>query len=40
MEDVNNTLEEDLPIRTIHMIEGPHDLELKNRIRGEIRIVK
>ena len=38
--DVGNALEEDLPIRTIHMIGSTHDPELENRIRGEIHIVK
>ena len=28
----DNALEEDLPIGTIHMIGGPHDPELENRI--------
>ena len=36
----NNALDEDLPIETIHMIGGPHDPELENRIWGEFCIVK
>ncbi|GFS32725.1 hypothetical protein Acr_00g0024210 [Actinidia rufa] len=32
--------EEDLPLGTIHMIKGPHHPDLKNRIWGEIRMIK
>ena len=32
--------EEDLPLGTIHMTEGPHHPNLKNRIQGEIRMIK
>ncbi|GFZ03447.1 hypothetical protein Acr_16g0000710 [Actinidia rufa] len=32
--------EEDLPLGTIHMIEGPNHPYLENRIRGEIRMIK
>ena len=32
-------MEDDLPIDTIHIIEGLHDPKLENRIWGEIRIV-
>ncbi|GFZ04798.1 hypothetical protein Acr_17g0003700 [Actinidia rufa] len=32
--------EEDRPLRTIHMIRGPRDPDLENRIRGEIRILR
>ena len=35
-EDVNNAMEEDLPIGTIHVVKGLHDPDLKNRIQGEI----
>ncbi|GFS46105.1 hypothetical protein Acr_00g0100220 [Actinidia rufa] len=38
--DADNALEQDLPIRIIHMIGVPHDPELENRIWREIRIVK
>ena len=32
--------EEDQPLRTIHMISGPRDPDLKNRIKGEIWVLK
>ncbi|GFY80824.1 hypothetical protein Acr_01g0006330 [Actinidia rufa] len=37
-EDADNALEEDLLIKTIHMIEGPHDLGLENRIWGRFAL--
>ena len=33
-EDAGNALDENLPIKTIHMMGGPHDPEFENRIRG------
>ena len=39
-EDVNNAMEKDLPVETIYMIGVHHNLELENRIWGEIYIVK
>ena len=32
--------DEDLPIGTIHMIGGSNHLDLENRIRGKIRMIK
>ena len=41
-DEIDKTMEEEeyLPLSIIHMIGGPNHLDIKNRIRGEIRIIK
>ena len=39
-EEIDNTMEEDLPLGVIHMIGGPNHPNLENRIRGKIRMIK
>ena len=34
-EETDNVLEEDLPLRTIHMMRGLNHLDLANKIRGQ-----
>ena len=39
-EETDNTLEEDLPLEIIHIIEDPNHPNLENRIWGEICMIR